>query len=315
MKWLFNTLCELMLYDFFFRPFALLCLALIPFLGFGAEMEMKMYLGEDEGDSGEPDQNSPGGIVVETLVNIRTVASLTIEDKRSAEFSQALRNDDPTPIKSNFVKGSATGLGQFVQMWGIGKSCFFVDYFLGAGTFLTWSHYYFGCLLLALMYWWGAWLLLNYPSSFSYRDFLFSMFSMLFGLEGIGVSMQGATDRDKAKLAAHRIFELIDRQSAIDPLSEEGKKDIPPPRNHERHKSSQPSLSPTDRSHEKKRMKDGDRQHDGLSHEHKHHHRHHHRHHGHHHPHHHHDHDDDGRADGEHHKHKYHKKRTKLPEL
>jgi ATP-binding cassette subfamily B (MDR/TAP) protein 1 len=110
--------------DSFCRPFALLCLALIPFLGFGAEMEMKLYLGEDEGESGEPGQRSAGGIVVESLVNIRTVASLTIEDRRSAEFSQALDDEDPTPIKSNFIKGSATGLGQFIQMWCIGKFYF-----------------------------------------------------------------------------------------------------------------------------------------------------------------------------------------------
>jgi ATP-binding cassette subfamily B (MDR/TAP) protein 1 len=93
-------------------------------MGFGAEMEMKLYFGEDEGDSGDPGRNSAGGIVVESLVNIRTVASLTIEDRRSAEFSKALDDEDPTPIISNFIKGSATGLGQFIQMWGLGKSCF-----------------------------------------------------------------------------------------------------------------------------------------------------------------------------------------------
>ena len=31
-------------------------------------------------------------------------------------------------------------------------------------------------------------------------------------------------DRKKAQRAAARVFELIDRQSAIDPLSDEGKK-------------------------------------------------------------------------------------------
>jgi len=49
---------------------------------------------------------------------------------------------------------------------------------------------------------------------------------LLFGLEGIGFAAQGATDRDKAKQAANRIFELTDRHSAIDPLSEMGNKDI-----------------------------------------------------------------------------------------
>lgn len=76
------------------------------------------------------------------------------------------------------------------------------------------------------MFWFGGWLLLNYPNEFTFRDFLISMFSLLFSLSGIGVASQGATNRDKAKSAAQRIFELTDRQSAIDPLSDEGKKSV-----------------------------------------------------------------------------------------
>jgi len=182
----------------FMWPFALLTLGLIPPMGFGAEMEMKLYFGEDEGVSGDDiDMNSPGGIVVETLVNIRTVASLNIEKERSEQYVKALCSEDPTPVRTNFMKGCATGIGQFIQMWG-----------------------------LALMFWFGGWLLSNYPDKYTYRDFLISLFSLLFGLEGIGFAAQGATDRDKAKQAANRIFELTDRHSAIDPLSEMGKKDI-----------------------------------------------------------------------------------------
>jgi hypothetical protein len=42
----------------------------------------------------------------------------------------------------------------------------------------------------------------------------------------MGFAAQNATDRKKAKEAARRIFELIDRQSAIDPLSDEGRKTV-----------------------------------------------------------------------------------------
>jgi hypothetical protein len=52
------------------------------------------------------------------------------------------------------------------------------------------------------------------------------MFSLLFSLSALGIAAQGVTDRDKAKLAAERIFELTDRESRIDPLSDEGKKDV-----------------------------------------------------------------------------------------
>ena len=90
---------------FFRRPFALLCLGIIPFLAFGAEMEMAMYLGEDEADVETAHQSSPGGILLETLANMRTVASLTLENKRAAEFSQALYDESPHALLSHVKKG------------------------------------------------------------------------------------------------------------------------------------------------------------------------------------------------------------------
>jgi ATP-binding cassette subfamily B (MDR/TAP) protein 1 len=79
---------------------------------------------------------------------------------------------------------------------------------------------------MALMFWWGGWLLTNYPGTFSYREFLISMFSLLFSQYGLAFAAQGAVNHDKAKLAANRIFRLIDRKSQIDPLSDQGKKDF-----------------------------------------------------------------------------------------
>jgi len=182
----------------FMWPFALLALATLPAIGFGSAMEMKLYMGDDEAVEGQDDgRNSSGGIVVETLVNMRTVASLSIEVTRSTEYAEALRREDPKPLRTTLLKGVATGIGQLISLLGT-----------------------------ALFFWWGGWLLLNYPNQYTFRDFLISMFSMLFSLSGITMATQGATNREKAKLAAHRIFELTDRQSAIDPLSTEGKKSV-----------------------------------------------------------------------------------------
>lgn len=77
---------------------------------------------------------------------------------------------------------------------------------------------------MALLFWWGGWLLFNYPDAFTYNDYLISMFALLFSLSGMATAAQGAVDKDKAKAAANRIFYIIDRQSKIDPLSNEGKK-------------------------------------------------------------------------------------------
>ena len=145
------------------------------------------------GDDSLDDEHSPGGIVIESLLNVRTVAALTLEERKLEEYSEALRRENPTPVKTNFCKGSGFGTGQFFQYWG-----------------------------LALMIFFGAWLLHTYPNTYTFRDFIISQFSLMFSLYGLTVALEGATDRKRANLAADRIFDLTDRKSAIDPLSKEG---------------------------------------------------------------------------------------------
>jgi hypothetical protein len=84
---------------------------------------------QDEKEDEDPKANSSAGIVVESLSNIRTVASLTIEEEKLKQFDEALVREDPHPIRTNAIKGSTGGLSQIVQMWGFGKSdsSFFVQ--------------------------------------------------------------------------------------------------------------------------------------------------------------------------------------------
>jgi ATP-binding cassette subfamily B (MDR/TAP) protein 1 len=178
-------------------PFAALTLVILPFSAFGAFMEVKMYTGEDEGvEVLKEGEDSAGGILVETISNIRTVVSLSLEHLRSAEYVNALNHENPSSVKSNLLKGFATGAGCLSQLWGLG-----------------------------LMYWWGGWILSNY-GNFTYRQYLISMFSLLFSLSGMSIAFMGATDKVKAQLAADRIFALIDRESPINSLSKEGIKNI-----------------------------------------------------------------------------------------
>jgi len=178
-------------------PFALVSLGTLPFMGFGAEMEMKMYLGEDE-EIVKEDEDGPGSIAVESLLNIRTVASLSLEEMRLNDYTVALEKKNPESLVTTAKKCSLVASGQFIQMW--------------------------GC---ALMFWWGGYVLWRWEDAFTYRGFLISMFSLLFSLSGLGMAAQGATDRDKAKIAGERIFTLVERESAIDPLSEDGYKPEP----------------------------------------------------------------------------------------
>lgn len=176
-------------------PFALVACAAVPFLAIGAEAEQNMYFGEDI-DTGE-DEKKSGIIVVESLSNIRTVASLTLEETLAEQYRVALRQEDPVPLRSNFVKGVMTGIGPFFQEAAIG-----------------------------LLFWTGGELLANHPTLYTSRGYFLSLFTLLFAVSGTAAAAQGATDRPKALLAAQRTFDLIERRSEIDPLSQEGKKDI-----------------------------------------------------------------------------------------
>lgn len=161
----------------------------------GKALEIQTYLGEEVNEAEDPKANSSAGIVVESLSNIRTVAALTIEGERLDQFDEALTKEDPHPVRTNFIKGSTGGLGQIVQMWSFG-----------------------------LLFWFGGWLLFNHPNLFDFKDLLISMFGLMFGMTGIGIAMQDMTDSKQAAEAADRVFDIIDRKSELDPLSEEGKK-------------------------------------------------------------------------------------------
>jgi ATP-binding cassette, subfamily B (MDR/TAP), member 1 len=179
----------------FMWPFALLALACIPLMGFATSMEMKKVLGEDIEAEGQDELNSPGGIVVESLLNIGTVLALTMEEERFKNYEKALENDEPNYLKDGFMDGLLAGLSMFIQQW-----------------------------INALQLWWGGWILSNYPGNFGFKDFLISNFALLFSLFGLGAAFQDVADRKETEKSAGRIFYLLDRQSAIDPLSEEGKK-------------------------------------------------------------------------------------------
>jgi len=157
-------------------------------------MQNQQMIGEDEGDEDKKAiEGSEGGVLVETLLNIRTVAALCMEGKRVDTYSKALHYKNRTnSIPRNTVKGSGQGLGSFFQMWGY-----------------------------ALMFYSGSWLQLN--RGYTMRSYLISLFALMLSLTGLASAMAGLTDAKKAEEAAGRIFELIDRKSEIDPLSDEGK--------------------------------------------------------------------------------------------
>ena len=95
-------------------PFALLALTTLSFIGFAASMEMTTILGEDQADKeSNRDGLNPEGYMVETLMNMSTVSSLTIEKYRYLTYKTALTNSEPKHIRNAVFQGALSGLSMF----------------------------------------------------------------------------------------------------------------------------------------------------------------------------------------------------------
>lgn len=178
---------------YFMWEFAFIALGILPFMAFGEYVQNQQMLGSDEGDIEKTAlEGNEGAVVIETLVNIRIVASLSMEQERLKTYATALERKNSRTLFKNMLSGTGQGLGAFFQMWGY-----------------------------ALMFYFGSWLLLN--RGYEMRDYLVSLFGLMLSLTGLAAAMAGLTDAEKAKAAANRIFELCERKSDIDPLSDAGK--------------------------------------------------------------------------------------------
>jgi ATP-binding cassette, subfamily B (MDR/TAP), member 1 len=126
----YGTFCPIFLtvsFSQFMWQFALLAIGCVPVMGFATSMEMKKFLGDDEGNASAVDElNTPGGIIVETLINIRTVFALNLEQQRYADYEHALQISEPNYRFDAFTNGLTSGLSMFIQQWVNGK------YFLNA---------------------------------------------------------------------------------------------------------------------------------------------------------------------------------------
>lgn len=184
----------LVLSFYYMWEFAILAILCVPVMGLATSLEMKQMFGEDDRVEGEEESSSPGGIIVETLLNIGTVSALTMEEERYSDYRDAMKNSDENCVRDGLREGVLAGLSMFIQQW-----------------------------INAVQIYFGGWLLFKFPDRYSLNDFLISNFAIIFSLFGLGSAFQDIADRKETEKSASRIFYLLDRQSTIDPLSEDGK--------------------------------------------------------------------------------------------
>ena len=162
--------------------------------GFAARLRRKSFAGTDDGNNESEKMKSSGGILVETLLNIKTVAALSIEERRFRDFEEAVMESQRDVRYDSLISGLTAGIGDFIQRW-----------------------------VNALMYFWGGYLLVHYPGTFDFSAFLTAQFAFLFSTFSLGAAFQDIDDRKEVEESATRLFSILDRQSKIDPLSDEGK--------------------------------------------------------------------------------------------
>lgn len=177
---------------FFMWPYALICIACMVPIVYSQKLRSKSLAGEDAG--GEK-HTSSGAIAMETLLNMRTIAALGLEGEKMEAFEAAVNDNQTNAAFLSAFAGFMSGIGMLIQRW-----------------------------VNAALYFWGGYLLITYPENFEFNGFLVAQFSFLFSSFGLGSALQDIEDRAEVEASTKWIFSILDRQSLIDPLSDEGKK-------------------------------------------------------------------------------------------
>lgn len=164
-------------------------------MGYALSLRMGSVTGLDRGANNGNNSGSPSGIVVETLENMRSVAALTLQQRKFEEFKQSLHEAEPNNYRESVKTAISHGMAYLLHHW--------VD---------------------SLLLFFAGWLLHSYRDRFNFLDVLNSNFALYFSLFGLGVALKEIADREEIKQATSRVFYILDRTSALDPLSGTGHK-------------------------------------------------------------------------------------------
>jgi ATP-binding cassette subfamily B (MDR/TAP) protein 1 len=168
-------------------PIALMAIGIMPVLGIAITLQTQIILGGGKESTAEDPKI--GALAGESLTAMRTVTSFSMEETFKRRYEAVLGVAIPT--KDLLIKALGFGISFSVQHWAF-----------------------------ALLFWFGAWVMDK--MSFGFEDFSIALFAFFFGLFGLSLAASGATDTKEATRALTNIFQLLDRETKIDPASKEG---------------------------------------------------------------------------------------------
>ena len=156
-------------------------IALIPLIGlsFGAQMKFIQKAGGDA--TGK--LNHAGSIVSASVLHVRTVAAMGLEDRMLQDLVEAFVVPMEQSKKKGIVTGLAMGMAQFTILSGAGLA------------------YYVGGVLFA-------------SDIISFQDIMQVILCIMFGAIGLGALAADAADKVTASIAARRIKSFLDEAAA-----------------------------------------------------------------------------------------------------
>eukprot|EP01053_Blabericola_migrator_P009287 Blabericola_migrator_1__9286@NODE_499_length_8005_cov_262_271857_g382_i0_p1_GENE_NODE_499_length_8005_cov_262_271857_g382_i0NODE_499_length_8005_cov_262_271857_g382_i0_p1_ORF_typecomplete_len677_score127_23ABC_membrane/PF00664_23/5_9e47ABC_tran/PF00005_27/4_9e42SMC_N/PF02463_19/38SMC_N/PF02463_19/2_5e06AAA_21/PF13304_6/5_7e06AAA_15/PF13175_6/8_4e05AAA/PF00004_29/0_00011AAA_16/PF13191_6/0_00061AAA_22/PF13401_6/0_0026AAA_5/PF07728_14/0_0035Rad17/PF03215_15/0_016Rad17/PF03215_15/1_1e02SbcCD_C/PF135 len=165
-------------------------IALIPAMA----LEAKMMGGQTEsiGKGAEASKmaETSGYIFNEVIMNLRTVAAYTMQDLMLEKYERVVTKGYQRGVKRAWALGLAWALSQFLQ-YGVE----------------------------ALGYWYSG----QISDEIGMKQMIRAIFALMMASMGIGQSAIFLTDNTKAKVAAHRLYSVIERRPIIDARNPEGK--------------------------------------------------------------------------------------------
>ena len=184
------TLCVSLGVAFYFCwEMTLVMLGLFPLIGTGFAIQHVFVtaMSKDSTDA----TNDAGALASQSLLNIRTVCSLTMERQQLAKFSSLIEIPYTQFVRKGTVTGMGMGFSQFVILSGAGLA------------------YYCGGQLVK-------------AGRTDFASIMAVILAMMFGAVGLGQVAADASDKAEAFMAAKRIMGLLAIEPQVSGLSEDG---------------------------------------------------------------------------------------------
>uniref|UniRef100_H2YJW9 Bile salt export pump n=1 Tax=Ciona savignyi TaxID=51511 RepID=H2YJW9_CIOSA len=169
----------------------LLTLAFVPFMAIAGMLQMKVLTGQAGAESKAFEE--AGSIATEVTLNVRTVASLTRETMFYEKYRDALILPQKKSVRKAHVYGITFGFSQCIV------------FFAYAATFRF-----------------GAWLVEE--NLMTFNNVFKVLMAVIFGAFAVGQTSSFAPDYAAAKIAATRLFKLLDKVPTIDSENKSGDK-------------------------------------------------------------------------------------------